>query len=258
MSVQPELPAVQAESIAVPFVDDPPSLRDVGRLFLWMLLTFLGLATCLGTLIAVWQVTGHPEYGSIWLKPLAYLITPVVFLFAVRFSRLRFKPLWHSGDLNSHWGWTLILGVGGIPLAFSLVVSYFSLSGMLPGHYLLQLKLHYGEIFSNPWALGMAMVGILLLTPVLEEVVFRGILQPALTARWGPWVAIPITTAVWTALHEWRWQEWIPIFIMGLALGWIAHRRTHLTWCILAHAVANSIAAIAMISSSLRFFQYFR
>lgn len=258
MSLQPEWPPVQAESIAVPAVADPASLRDVELLLLWVLLSFLGVAVCLGTLIWFWHAAGHLQYSAIWLNPLAFFITPVVLLFAVRFSGVRFKPLWASVDLSAPWGWPLILGVGSLPTVLSFTLAHVYLGQIFPGRYLLQSLLLNGMTIANPWALGLALVGLVLVTPVMEELVFRGVIQPALTARWGPWVSIPVTTAIWALLHEWQWTKLLGIFSMGLCLGWMAHRRTHLTWCILAHAVTNAIAAVGMVASSLRYFHYFR
>lgn len=85
-----------------------------------------------------------------------------------------------------------------------------------------------------------------LLAPVAEELLFRGLLQtailysiarstPGTRARWG---AIVITSLVFTLYHPELWMM-PPIFTLSLFLGYIYERTGNLWSCILVHAGFN-------------------
>ncbi len=82
-------------------------------------------------------------------------------------------------------------------------------------------------------------------TPVSEEVLFRGFVLRGLLGRIGIGPAIVSTALVFSALHL-DAGTIIPIFLTGLALGWL-HVKTGSLWpCIAAHAGQNAIALLAV------------
>lgn len=75
-------------------------------------------------------------------------------------------------------------------------------------------------------------VGAVVVTPIVEEVLFRGLLQSALAAilpgRWGKWGAVQIASALFTLAHTTGGVEWhsLPaIAVLGLSMA-VAYERT--------------------------------
>jgi|GEM_PF-760969 len=95
------------------------------------------------------------------------------------------------------------------------------------------------------------LVGIaVLMGPLLEEVVFRGLLQTLLIDTLGRrfrWTAVLIAAAVFALIHAGAvsWHGWPGLFVLGLVLGWLYERTGSLLPCYLAHALFNA-ANIAM------------
>ena len=95
-------------------------------------------------------------------------------------------------------------------------------------------------------------VGILLtlqalavVTPLSEEVLFRGFVLRGLLFRIGTGPAIVSTALVFSAFHL-DLGTMVPIFFTGLALGWL-HVKTGSLWpCVAAHAGQNAIALLAV------------
>lgn len=89
---------------------------------------------------------------------------------------------------------------------------------------------------------------LVVLDPLVEEVLFRGLAYPGLaTGRFGRWGAIAITTVVWTALHiQYGWRELIFIVSLGVLLGWIRARSGSLPLTMLLHALNNLAAMLAL------------
>ena len=84
-----------------------------------------------------------------------------------------------------------------------------------------------------------------IVTPVSEEVLFRGFVLRGLLARIGIGPAIVSTALVFSALHL-DAGTIIPIFFTGLALGWLNVKTGSLWPCIAAHAGQNAIALLAV------------
>ena len=82
-------------------------------------------------------------------------------------------------------------------------------------------------------------------TPLSEEVLFRGYVLRGLAGRMGVGPAIVSTALVFSALHLDNGTA-IPIFFTGLALGWL-HVKTGSLWpCVVAHAGQNAIALLSV------------
>ena len=81
-----------------------------------------------------------------------------------------------------------------------------------------------------------------LVAPVLEEALFRGVLLQGLARRRGP-AAATIWTAVFFSLYHFYnpWQV-IPTFFLGLVLAWVVLATRTLISGILVHAAFNTIS----------------
>jgi membrane protease YdiL (CAAX protease family) len=110
------------------------------------------------------------------------------------------------------------------------------------------------ELFMESPADGsFILMGLLVVVaaPVMEEVLYRGLLQETLR-RVGarPWAAITITSVLFAAMH---WSNTAPhavigLFVLSLGFGWVYERTGRLTAAIVMHAVFNiSNLALALL-----------
>lgn len=111
-------------------------------------------------------------------------------------------------------------------------------------------------IQDNAWgAPGVALlvVGAVLIAPVSEELFFRGMLLQGLWRRsGGPWRAIAVSAAVFAAIHYPQPQTVVPLFTLGLMLGYLRVRYRSLAACILAHVLFNArTIAIAVLNPQM-------
>ena len=92
------------------------------------------------------------------------------------------------------------------------------------------------RLMSAPW-IGPALAVII--APLTEEVIFRGLILRGLLGRWKPWTAITVSAALFALMHFNPAQT--PVALgLGLLLGWIYVRTRSLGLCMLGHAVNNS------------------
>ena len=91
----------------------------------------------------------------------------------------------------------------------------------------------------------LTLQALALVTPISEEVMFRGFVLKGLLNHVGSGPAVVSTALVFSAFH-FDAGTLIPIFLTGLALGWL-HVRTGSLWpCIVAHAGQNLLALLAV------------
>ncbi len=81
-----------------------------------------------------------------------------------------------------------------------------------------------------------------------EELVFRGIVQRSLVARFGPVTGIGLTALMFAVLHLSPWT-FVPILIAGILFGYVAYRTGTVWASSLAHFGNNLIAIIALNSA---------
>lgn len=87
--------------------------------------------------------------------------------------------------------------------------------------------------------------------PVLEELVFRGLVQHPLERRWGPVPAIGFTALVFAAGHFLPWV--LPLhLLLGLAFGYAVHATRSIWAGVLLHAANNSLAVMGLDSEPPR------
>lgn len=93
-------------------------------------------------------------------------------------------------------------------------------------------------------------VSVAVLAPILEEVIFRGMLLSALRRSLSAWPAIVVSAAVFAGIHlvDPSAIAVVPgLFILGIVLGWVALKRGDLSLAIALHSGINLLAAILLL-----------
>lgn len=151
---------------------------------------------------------------------------------------------------DTHWGKLLFL-VFGVFL-FSLgafQVSYLALSLVAP-HWVestLQQSLILADdetAYPTLYA-GVTIFSILIVAPITEEFIFRGILLHRWGVRWGIRPAILLTSILFGALHS----NLLGLFIFGLVMALLYLNSRSLLVSIVAHSMNNAIASLVELFS---------
>ncbi len=83
-----------------------------------------------------------------------------------------------------------------------------------------------------------------LIVPPLEELAFRGFLQPLLVSWLGPLGGVGTTAALFALLHD--AGAFLPVLAIGLMLGLLRHRTGRLAACAAAHIVHNGAQVLIL------------
>lgn len=88
----------------------------------------------------------------------------------------------------------------------------------------------------------------LIIVPIFEELLFRGLMQSVLTAYFTkPWPAIAITSVVFASMHP--GTHFAGIFVLSAGLGYAYEKSGSLLRPILIHLIFNSISIVAALLS---------
>jgi len=90
----------------------------------------------------------------------------------------------------------------------------------------------------EPW---VAVLAIVILAPIAEELFFRGVVFNAFLRERGPRMAYIGSAAMFALIHL-SIVALLPIFLLGLALAWVYDRTGNLLAPIAMHAVVNGIS----------------
>ena len=226
-------------------------LLDVLLVGIAMVMSFLVIGSvAAGIFIFVHRSPGmSPKALQDALTGNAFFIVPTQFVIYVAMIGFMALLVWvrHRTSLAQavHWnvptrGRILINALmGGAVLALISDIGEAALHRWIPD------SLPITEFFKDrPSALLLGAFGILV-APLMEELLFRGFLYPAL-ARWtGATASLIITASAFTLLHGaqlgYAWAPLLLIFIVGLTLTVTRMRTNSVATCVIVHMTYNFV-----------------
>lgn len=184
-------------------------------------------------LVGLMRVTALAQLGAVALVALLAAI-------GGRGIRRRLRLTWPARGVAAF----------ALPLAatLGLLVAVNGFVAYVLGHDLLADLELYRRALGSPargWAIGAIAIG----APVSEELLFRGLLLPALAAtRLGFVPAALISTLAWTGLHfTYSWAGLAEVALAGLLLCWAWRRSGSLLVPIACHATYNGTILLALL-----------
>lgn len=94
-------------------------------------------------------------------------------------------------------------------------------------------------------SLPLLVAAIVVVTPIVEETLFRGLLLPGVAARLGPAAGIVLTAAAWAAMH----LQYAPFYLIqallfGVLFGWLRLASGSLLLTIVLHGMVNLVSLV--------------
>jgi membrane protease YdiL (CAAX protease family) len=142
------------------------------------------------------------------------------------------------------------LALGGLALVLAPLLALASAL-----HQLVPYEHSVVEFLTNrrdPWAVGLVIAAAVVAAPLAEELFFRRILQGWLEARLPEADganAIAISAAAFALAHQGQGLAYVPLFPLGLVLGFIARRTGSIVPCIMLHALFNAVSVGILLVS---------
>lgn len=99
--------------------------------------------------------------------------------------------------------------------------------------------------FNNPYFI----VSIVLVAPIMEELVFRGIILCGLLHKYAPVKSIAFSSMLFGLIHL-NPIQFISAFLFGLLAGWIFYRTHKVSLCIFVHFINNFFITLILLFTS--------
>lgn len=161
----------------------------------------------------------------------------IIFTIVMEYKGLSYRELFHSSGSQAGASLGLIvpailLTVPALVLAVTFVMEIVVRTFPLSAAEI--------DMFKEMGAGGIGAVVITtLLAPVLEEMLFRGIILRSFLLQYPKWLSILGSALIFGAAHM-NLYQFTAAFMLGLFLGWLYQRARSLVPCIILHAVYNA------------------
>ncbi len=187
------------------------------------------------------QAGQYEEAISTWLGVhlLGLIVIGAVWLLGIRM----FNAPWASLGLRPAFVSNIkavLLAVGALAASLAASVVYAATVALIDFDILSPPDIPSDRAFPGPAAV-FTFQALAVVTPVVEEVFFRGFVFAGLVPRLGVGWAAVVSSVVFSLFHV-DVGVFIPIFVTGLLLAWLYHRTGSLWPCMLAHGGQNALA----------------
>lgn len=222
-------------------------------------LTFFGAQMLAAVIVAGFLGSDNPE----WLEDISgqfyfVLLSDGLILLAIwAFLRRRRAGLDQLGFARRPIWRDVGLAVLGYLAYFGLLIAALSIAGGLTDINLDQKQeLGFDKLLSSADKI-MALVSLVLLPPIVEELVFRGFVFGGLRKKMNFWWATVITSLLFAGPHLLAssdgllWVAGIDTLILSLVLCYLRETTGALWAPMIVHAVKNSVAFVFLLASAV-------
>jgi uncharacterized protein len=164
-----------------------------------------------------------------------------IFYYAYRRAKVPLKDLFPSGPFNLlilipvvFFFWAAQNLIGEVNIALDKVLP--------PPSWFWEL---FNKIFENDYGIYGAILKVVIMAPVIEEMIFRGVIMHGLMRNYSKFTAVFVSALLFALFHLNPWQ-FPATFVLGIVLGILMLRTRNIYLCILGHAVNNGLVLISI------------
>lgn len=103
----------------------------------------------------------------------------------------------------------------------------------------------FNKIFENDYGIYGSIIKVVIMAPVIEELIFRGVIMHGLMRNYSKFTAVFVSALMFALWHLNPWQ-FPATFILGLVLGILMLRTRNIYLCILGHAINNGLVLVSI------------
>lgn len=213
----------------------------------WGLGDFLLVELVFGLVSAGLFVLIHHRHATVLMLALA-VVAPSVIAAQVAILVTTLRGNGPRSDLRLEWsarglGLGLLFGFGGLVVAVPVALWWADRAG--PG-----ANSTFGALFGDvraSWPVAVIVFIIsVLLAPLCEEILYRGLLWGALERRWGRWVALVVSTVVFALAHL-EFARFPVLLVAAVPIGLARLYSGGLLASIVAHQVNNLLPGLIVM-----------
>lgn len=231
---------------------EPLALLTARRTFTFWVMAFL-LANIVATVVvlATYGTADDDALTPIWVVGISGLSMWATYLYVISAISNRYG----SGDVLSDYRisfrWRDVWGIPiGIASQFILVTAVtYPLTKLFPDEFSVEevekRARELADAASGGWVFVLFLI-VVVGAPIVEEIVYRGLLQQGLERSVNPAIALVVTAAIFAAIHL-QPIEFPGLFAFALVLGWTYRKTQRLGLPIITHMAFNASGLFAVM-----------
>ncbi|MGH1260078.1 MULTISPECIES: lysostaphin resistance A-like protein [Bacillus] len=192
------------------------------------------------------KVIGNALYAGVLMGfIMAVIFTTVVYLFCIKRYKLSWKDI---GIWKLSWRdflWTVVA------LIFLIIVSITVL--MIMEKMGISFENSKTETVQNDksiYAFCIAVIGAAVISPIYEEVLYRGVFYTFFRDRYGISGGVLISSIIFTVVHIPTYNTLPVNFLSGVVFAWLYEKTNSILSAMIAHALFNFIAVFLTFVSN--------
>ena len=208
----------------------------------WQAVNLIVLYTFLQSIIDFPLALYDYQNGTDWLQepllklPVFFGTTFVILFLGTRFSGLPYREIFPMKSF--HWLNLPVILVSLFGLQFFMNEISMNVDKLLPPpSWFMEL---FNRIFESDFGIWGGILRVVILAPVVEELIFRGVIFSGFQRNYHAFWAVFFSALLFALFHLNPWQ-FGPTFLLGLILGWVRLRTGSLLAAIFTHALHNGM-----------------
>ncbi len=217
----------------------------------WQAVNLIVIYTFLQTIIDFPLALYDYQNGTDWLQepllklPVFFGTTFVILFLGVRFSGLPYREIFPMKAF--HWLHLPAIFFSLVALQFLMNEISIHVDRMMPPPgWFMEL---FNRIFESDFGIWGGILRVVILAPVVEELIFRGVIFSGFQRMYPAFWAIFLSALLFAFFHLNPWQLG-PTFLLGLLLGFVRLRTGSLLAAIFTHALHNGMVFLEVYSKS--------
>lgn len=208
-----------------------------------LVILYLFIQTVVDFPLAVWDYYHGTEYLSYPVKNMILQVGSILFIlyYGYRKANTRLTELFPVKRFNP-----LIL----LPVTLFLMGAHIFLDEinlavdrLIPAPpWFMEL---FNRIFENDYGIYGTILKVVIVAPVIEELIFRGIIMHGFMRNYPKIVAILVSALFFALFHLNPWQ-FPATFLLGLLLGWVMVITRNILACMAGHAINNLLVLLSI------------
>jgi len=208
-----------------------------------LVILYLFIQTVVDFPLAVWDYYHGTEYLSNPLKNVLLQSGSVLFIlyYGYRSANTRLSALFPLKHFN-----LLIL----IPVTLFLMSAHvfleeinLAVDRLIPAPpWFMEL---FSRLFENDYGIYGTILKVVIIAPLIEELIFRGIIMHGFMRNYPAFIAILVSALFFALFHLNPWQ-FPATFLLGLLLGWLMVITRNILACITGHAINNLLVLLSI------------
>jgi len=208
-----------------------------------LIVLYIFIQTVVDFPLAVIDYYYGTDYLYLPVKNVLLSVGSVLFIliYGIRKSRKKIREVFPLRFFNP----LLLVFIATFLIAAQVFISEVNLlveKHLPPPNWFMEL---FNKIFESDFGLTGAFMKVVVVAPVIEELIFRGVIMHGFMRNYPKILAIFFSALLFALFHLNPWQ-FPATFVLGLLLGWLMIRTHSVLICILTHAINNLIVLLTV------------